>query len=55
MWETILKTSIFAGTLNWICVGVVYVLENRISYILAPQAIIWTVLGVISYIKTRKT
>lgn len=54
MWESILRPAIFAGSINWVCAGLVYYLEGRISYILVPSAIIWTTLAVVSYIKTKK-
>lgn len=54
MWENVLRPAIFAGSINWVCAGLIYYLEGRISYILVPSAIIWTTLAVISYIKTKK-
>jgi hypothetical protein len=54
MWKSLYGPSLIGTMINWIGVWVIYLIENRISWILTPIAVICTVITVISHIKSKK-
>jgi hypothetical protein len=54
MWESFIKPGLIGAILNWIGVLVVFLIDGRISEVLTPLAIFWTVLTIVAYRKVKQ-
>ena len=54
MWESFTRLGLFTSVVNWVGALIVYLIDGRISSVLIPIAIIWTLFTIFSYIKVKK-
>ena len=54
MWKSFIRPGLIGAVLNGLGVLVVYLIEGRISSVLASLAILWTVLTIVAYRKVKQ-